>query len=112
MGYQVGNVCYHDKRQAENAYYSLIAPVVVQKPGKVVNRPYPYTGSMTLPGTTEIIAPEYSNGRWTMGGQPLQAKLLVCDPAQNFKDGVEAGWLFFGVMASMYVFVLLKKLLR
>lgn len=112
MGYQVGNMCYHDKKQAENAYYSLIAPVVVHKPGKVVNRPYPYPGTMTLPGTTEIIAPEYKNGNWTINGQILQAKLPECDPAKSFKEGVETGWLFFGVMAAMYIFVLLKKLIR
>lgn len=116
MGYQVGNICYTDRVQAENAYFSLVSPVIQTTTAQstTVPRPYPYTGSMTVPGKTQtnLIAPQYTGGKWTLNGQTLTAQLPPCDPAKNMKDGAEAGWLFFGVMAACYVFVVLKRLLR
>lgn len=117
MGYQVGNVCYQDMKQAENAYFSLVAPVVmsqVTQPATSVPRPYPYTGNMTVPAKTEtvMIAPQYIGGKWTLQGKPLQLYLPPCDPAANFKQGAEIGWLVFALIAAMYVFVLIKRLLR
>lgn len=116
MGYQVGNTCYADKHQAENAYFSLVAPVIQTGTGQSVTvpRPYPYPGTTTIPGKTQatLIAPQYQNGKWTLNGQTIQAYLPECDIAQNLKDGLETGWLFFGAMATMYIFILVKRLMR
>lgn len=92
MGYQVGNQCFTDRQQAENHYYSLVAPVV------------------TADG--KIIQPEYTGQHWQLNGQVLQTKLPECDPAQNVRDGMELGWLFFGTMAAMYVFTIIRKQMR
>ncbi len=47
-----------------------------------------------------------------MQGQVLQAQLPECDPAENFRNGTELGWLIFGVMAAMYTFHIIKGLFK
>lgn len=115
MGYQVGNHCYATKEQAENAYFSLVAPVVQPATATTstatVGR---YPPSMLNPQTSQakLLKPEFQNGRWVFNGQTVQANLPQCDPVKNFKDGQEVGWIVFAVIAAMYVFVLVKKQLR
>lgn len=92
MGYQVGNQCFSTLQQAENHYFSLVAPVI---------RP---------DGT--LLKPEYLGGQWNLNGQVLQANLPQCDPVQNLFDGMELGWLFFGAMAAVFTVTLIIKLLR
>lgn len=92
MGYQVGNQCFADKQQAENHYYSLVAPVLTPE--------------------GRLLQPEYLGGQWKLNGEVLQAKLPQCDPAQNFREGMDLGWVFLSVMAAMYVFTVLKRLMR
>lgn len=92
MGYQVGNQCFSTLVQAENHYFSLVVPAA------------------TPDG--RLVRPEHQNGQWFMNGQLLQAQLPECDPAQRFAEGVELGWLVFGVMASMFVFTIIIKMLR
>lgn len=98
MGYQVGNICYSDRVQAENAYFSLVSPVI-QSNGRLLQ--LQYNGN-----------PKHIDAGWTLNGRRVSASLPQCDPAKNIADGIEAGWLFLGVMASLYLFVLLKKLIR
>lgn len=113
MGYQVGNHCYATKAEAENVYFSLIAPLIQnQTQNQTVSRPFPYPSTTSQVNKAVIIAPEYRNNAWYLNGQIIHANLPVCDPVQNFKDGLELGWLVFAVMASCYVFVVLKGLLR
>lgn len=92
MGYQVGNQCFSDLAQAENHYFSLVAPVI--KPD----------------GT--LLKPEFSGNNWSLNGQVIHANLPQCDPLQNLLDGVSLGWLFFGAMAAMFSVTLIIKLLR
>lgn len=119
MGYQVGNHCYATKQEAENVYFSLVAPVISanstnsttttsnnRPPIGTTNRPAPTTAKATL------IKPEYQNGKWTLQGQTITANLPTCDIAQNIRDGSELGWAVFGIMAAMYLFVILKRQLR
>lgn len=119
MGYQVGNHCYATKQEAENVYFSLVAPVVSvnstnsttaasnnRPPIGTTNRPAPTTAKATL------VKPEYINGKWTLQGQAITSNLPTCDPAQNMKDGAELGWYVASIMATVWLFVLLKKIIR
>lgn len=114
MGYQVGNHCYATKEQAENAYFSLVAPVVQPATATTstatVGR-YP-PSMLNQSSQAKLLKPEYQNGRWVFNGQTIQANLPQCEPTENFKQGQELGWLLFAVIAAMYVFVLVKKLFR
>lgn len=113
MGYQVGNHCYATKQEAENVYFSLVAPIIqTTQTATTVTRPYPLPNTTIAAGTPKIIAPEFKSGKWYLQGQAIQANLPECDPVQNFKQGQEIGWFVFGLIAAMYVFVLLKRLLR
>lgn len=113
MGYQVGNNCYATKQEAENVYFSLVAPVVSQTTtATTVTRPYPLPNTTIPAGTARIIAPEFRSGKWYLNNTVIEAKLPECDPVQNFIDGQELGWLVFGIMATMYLFVIVKKLIR
>jgi hypothetical protein len=91
MHYQVGNKCL-DKAQAENIYFSLVVPQI------------------TSDG--QIIKPEYNGIAWQLNGQIIQANLPECNPADNVKNGLEIGWLVFGVMASCYFVIVIKRLLK
>ena len=122
MGYQVGNHCYATKQEAENVYFSLVAPVISTSSTTTTTsatnnpRPPPTTAIRPAPTTTTskatLIQPEYVNGKWMLQGQAINANLPKCEPADSFKNGAEMGWLIFGVIASCYVFVILKRLLR
>lgn len=117
MGYQVGNVCYATKLEAENAYFSLVAPVIVQSStSSTTSNPRPPISMPTKPTTSTtkvtLVKPEYLNGKWTLQGQVMSLSLPECDPAKNMKEGMEIGWLVFGLLAAMYLFTLLKRLIR
>lgn len=92
MGYQVGVVCYAEMKEAENVYFSQVSPSI-------------------LPNG-RLIKPEYLGNQWKMNGEVLIAHLPECDPAQNMRAGMELGWLFFGVMASVFVFRIIREQLR
>lgn len=92
MGYQVGNQCFESRGLAENHYYSLVAPVLTPD-GK-------------------LVQPEYLGNEWKLNGQVLQAKLPQCDPDENLKAGMELGWYFVAVMAAMWVFNVLRRIIR
>lgn len=110
MGYQVGNHCYATKQEAENVYFSLVAPVVqTQTAGTTRPYPFPNTSGSNKPS---LLAPEFKQGKWYLQGNVINAHLPECDPAKNFRDGQEIGWLVFGVVAACYVFVIVKRLLR
>ena len=36
MGYQVGNTCYATKQDADNVYFSLVAPVIISQKAPTV----------------------------------------------------------------------------
>lgn len=113
MGYQVGNHCYATKAEAENVYYSLVVPVIqTTQTTTTVSRPYPFP-STTLPSNqAKMIAPEFKNGKWYLQNNVITANLPECDPAQNMRDGAELGWYVASIMATVWLFVLLKRLLR
>lgn len=92
MGYQVGNQCFLDKKQAENYYFSLVVPIVGAD-GK-------------------IHKPEYLVNQWKMNGEVLEAHLPECDPEQNLKDGLQLGWLIFGILALVWGITVIRRLLR
>lgn len=115
MGYQVGNHCYATKMEAENVYFSLVVPVVSVSTsgatsGAVSGRYPPSLANQS--SQAKLLKPEFDNGRWTLNGQAIQANLPECNPVDNFKQGQELGWLLFAVIGAMYVFVLIKKLIR
>lgn len=113
MGYQIGNHCYATKEQAENVYFSLVVPTIqTTQSATTVTRPYPLPNTTIPAGTAKIVAPEYRNGKWYLQNSVIEANLPQCDSVQNFKQGQEIGWFVFGLMAAMYAFVLLKRLLR
>nr|DAS34237.1 MAG TPA: hypothetical protein [Inoviridae sp.] len=113
MGYQVGNNCYATKQEADNVYYSLVAPVInTTQTVTTTNRPYPYPNTTIPTVTAKIISPEYKNGKWYLQDTVITANLPQCEPINNLKQGLELGWLLFGVIGAMYVFVLLKRLIR
>ena len=91
MYYQVGNQCL-EQQHAENVYYGLVVPVITQD-GK-------------------IIKPDYNGTAWQLNGQIIQANLPECNPADNVKNGLEIGWLVFGIMAACYFVIVVKRLLK
>lgn len=90
MHYQVGNKCL-EKAQAENVYFSLVVPQIQDG---------------------VLVKPEYSGTGWVLNGQTITASLPECSPEDNVKSGLEMGWLLFGVMASVYFVLVLKKMIR
>lgn len=114
MGYQVGNHCYATKQEAENVYFSSVAPVVqTQTAATTVARPFPFPNTnIPASNTPKLVAPEFRQGKWYLQGNVINAHLPECDPAKNFKDGAEIGWLVFGVMAACYTIVVVKRLIR
>ena len=91
MYYQVGNACL-EQSQAENLYYSQISAYITSS-GK-------------------IIRPEYKKNTWVLEGKPLSLNLPQCNPLQNFQDGQEIGWIFFGVFAALFVILIVKRQLQ
>lgn len=92
MGYQVGNQCFSSIAEAENQYFSSVAPAV------------------TADG--KLVQPEFSGTQWTLNGTAIHAKLPECDPEQNLQNGMEVGWLIFSIMAVLWGFKWIKGLLR
>lgn len=97
MGYQVGNICYTDRMQAENAYFSSVSPVIQN--GRLVQ--LQYNGN-----------PKHMDSGWTLNGRRVTADLPQCGPVQNFREGSELGWLIVLIMATLYVFTLIKGQLK
>lgn len=110
MGYQVGNHCYATKAEAENVYFSLVVPVIQTNSTSVRPSPLPNVGLQQQ--NAKIIAPEFKNGKWYLQNTVIQANLPFCNPAKNMRDGAELGWIVSGVFAGMYVFILIKRLLK
>ena len=48
----------------------------------------------------------------TSDGQIIQANLPECNPADNVKNGLEIGWLVFGLMAACYFVIIIKRLFK
>ena len=92
MGYQIGHQCFSNLEEAKNYYFSLVSP--------------------TIDSDGHLWQPEYNGKDWVLNGQLLNLSLPECDPLHNFAKGAELGWLILGVMASLYVFDVLKKLLK
>ena len=65
----------------------------------------PHTGG-------QIIKPEHNGTAWQLNGQIIQANLSECNPADNVKNGLDVGWLVFGVMAACYFVIVIKRLLK
>lgn len=119
MGYQVGNICYSSKKDADNVYFNSVAPVIIYTD---LNYPTVVKSLRRLPpqqsqqsfknGVFELIRPEYIKGQWFLKGRVINVNYPSCDISQNFKNGYDLGWLVFGVIAACYVFILIKKLLK
>ena len=60
----------------------------------------------------QIIKPEHNGTAWQLNGQIIQANLPECNPADNVKNGLEIGWLVFGVMAACYFVIVIKRMLK
>ncbi|MBR0129066.1 MAG: hypothetical protein IJM09_04540 [Neisseriaceae bacterium] len=92
MGYRVGNVCYSNHMDAQNAYFGAVVPIISND------------------GT--LLRPVFNGSTWTLNGVVLDTSFPACDPAQNFRDGVELGWLFAGILAMAFGFTIIKRLVR
>lgn len=92
MGYRVGNVCYSNHMDAQNAYFGAVVPIISND------------------GT--LLRPVFNGSTWTLNGVVLETSFPACDPAQNFRDGVELGWLFAGALAMAFGFTVIKRLVR
>lgn len=92
MGYRVGNTCYSNYSDAQNVYFSAVVPIISND------------------GT--FIRPVYNGSTWTLNGVVLETSFSTCDPAQNFRDGVELGWLFAGLLTLAFGFTIIKRLVR
>ena len=92
MGYQVGNVCYSNKTEAENAYYSNVVPVITQG--------------------GQLIQPIYKGKSWQLAGKTINSGLPECDPIQNMKDGSLIGWGVFTIMLALWSIKLIQQRLR
>ena len=74
MGYQIGNQCVDKKVEAENHYFSQVIP--------------------TITADGKLLQPTYQTTQgWFYQGKKLEISLPKCDPVQNFKDGMELGFL-------------------
>lgn len=91
MYYQVGNSCLQEL-QAANLYFSQVSAYITP--------------------SGEIIRPEYKNNTWVLQDKPLSLNLPQCNPLQNFQDGQEIGWIFFGVFAALFVILIVKRQLQ
>ena len=89
--YQIGNQCL-DEKTAENVFYTSIAPAI--KPD----------GS--------LWRPEFDGNQWTYEGQVLQLNLPKCSPVENYSDGLIYGWSLLFVVASLFVFGEIRRLLK
>lgn len=93
MGYQVGHVCYADREQAENAYFSQVPPTIASDSG--MYRFY------------------YNKGvGWGFKGEKVTISLPECSPFQNFKDGAEVGFMFMVTAILLWAIVNIKDLLN
>lgn len=91
MGYAVGNLCYDNRQQAEDVYYSKVVPYV---DGKALYQPI-----------------RQADG-WYFQGTKLQAALPSCDPAQNFRDGVQLGLYLMIPLVFAWGVVIIRRILR
>lgn len=91
MGYAVGNICYASLQQAEDVYYSKVVPHV---DGQALYQPV-----------------RRSDG-WYFQNTKLQAALPLCDSAQNFRDGMELGFLLIVPLAVAWGVTLIRRVLR
>lgn len=92
MGYQIGNVCYADKQDAENAHFSQVLPV------------------LTVDG--KILQMNYQGGQWAYNGVAVHADFPQCDQRRNIEDGMLLGWLVFAIAASVWGLRILVNRLR
>lgn len=91
MGYAVGNLCYETRQQAEDVYYSKVVPYV---DGRALYQPV-----------------RRSDG-WYFQNARLQAALPACDPAQDFADGVQLGFMFFAFFAAAWGIQFIRRMFR
>ena len=91
MGDQVGLVCYPDRVQAEDAYYSRVVPTV---------------------DAARLYQPERKADGWYYQTAKLQAALPQCSPGQSLKEGVELGFLVFGLLAVAWGIQFIRRVLR
>lgn len=92
MNYQVGTICYSNRTEAENAYYSQVIPTI--------------TANGKLHQLTKT-----QNG-WQYNGQTLTAPLPECSIAQNFADGNLIGWGLLSILIVIWGIKRLQYILR
>lgn len=113
MGYQVGNVCYSTKQEAENVYFSSVVPVINAGSSNGVSTSF--AGNRLPPSLVNrvnnntLIKPDYINGKWQMDGKTLTANLPQCSPMANFRDGAEVGSYFLIAAISLWTVILISK---
>lgn len=92
MGYQVANICYTTKQEAENAYFSKVVPVILPD-GKL----------------NQVI---FDGKKWVYEGQQIHAYLPECSIEQNFKDGAYLGFLVMSIVISCWGIRLMIRLVQ
>lgn len=91
MGYAVGNICYDTRQQAEDVYYSKVVPFV---------------------NGEALYQPVRKQDGWYFQNTKLQAALPVCDPAQNFADGVELGLYLLIPFVFAWGVVVIRRIIK
>lgn len=90
MGYQVGNVCYDDKKLADNAYYSQVSPILTEN---------------------GVIQLQYKGSNWYYQNQVITANLPQCSPSHNYQLGYEMGMQLLPLAVLLFVFKLIARLI-
>lgn len=92
MGYRVGRICYETKQEAVDVVVSQVLPVI------------------TADGS--LRHPVKQGDNWQYAGQPVNLSLPECDPNEYFKAGLEVSQIVIVILATIYGFRLIKKIIE
>ena len=91
MGYQVGFQCFELLEQAQDYKYSSIAPVINQN--------------------NQLMQPVKVGQQWQLNGLQITDSFPVCNPLEQFQDGVELGWGVILIAVSVTAVAMLRRAL-
>lgn len=84
MAHRIGFQCFDTEAAATDYQMSLVVPVV------------------TADGS--LVHPVKQGETWTHQGQPVKLSFGTCDPAQDFKDGLQVASVFIGLIVTAWCF--------
>lgn len=89
MGYRIGFQCFATKEAATDYQMSMVAPTILSD--------------------GRMVYPEKSGETWHYMGQPVNLDFGVCEPMEDFKDGVYIAGLYVGLFALAFLFKFTSK---